>query len=244
MSLIEEIFFSWTRIHGSSSTHRPSSVDVGHEVRRQVALVELHALDPLDVVSRLLPSSTVITPSLPTRSIASARILPISSSLLAAIEPTWAISFLPLTGVERPLRSFDGGVHGLLDAALDRHRIRAGGDVAQALFEDRLGQNGRGRRAVARDVGRLRGHFLHELGAHVFVLALELDFLGHRDAVLGDGRAAEGLLDDDIAAAWAESDLDCACELTDTVAHALASFLVVCDLLDCHVILFRCLELN
>ena len=39
-----------------------------------------------------MASSTVMTPSLPTLSIASAMILPISSSSLAEIVPTWAIS--------------------------------------------------------------------------------------------------------------------------------------------------------
>src|SRR3954463_9196581 len=46
------------------------------------------------------PSSTVITPSLPTLSIASAMILPISASPLAEIEPTCAISLLDLQGFE------------------------------------------------------------------------------------------------------------------------------------------------
>jgi hypothetical protein len=45
------------------------------------------------VVSRLFASSTVITPSLPTFSIASAMILPIVGSLFALIVPTCAISF-------------------------------------------------------------------------------------------------------------------------------------------------------
>ena len=46
---------------------------VGDEVGRQVAPVELHPFDPFDCsVCRLLPSSTVITPSLPTLLIASA----------------------------------------------------------------------------------------------------------------------------------------------------------------------------
>ncbi len=39
---------------------------------------------------RLLPSSTVMTPSLPTLSMASAIILPICSSWLAELVPTWA----------------------------------------------------------------------------------------------------------------------------------------------------------
>src|SRR5258708_1807342 len=52
-------------------------------------------------VSIDLASSTVITPSLPTFSIASAMMLPIVSALLAEIVPTCAI-ILPLPGV--PLR--------------------------------------------------------------------------------------------------------------------------------------------
>ncbi len=50
------------------------------------------------MVSSVLASSTVITPSLPTFSIASAMMLPIVSSLFAEIVPTWAI-ILPLTGL-------------------------------------------------------------------------------------------------------------------------------------------------
>jgi hypothetical protein len=57
------------------------------------------------VVSRPLASSTVMTPSLPTFSMASAMRLPISMSLFAEIEPTWAISFLPAVGTEIALSS-------------------------------------------------------------------------------------------------------------------------------------------
>ena len=56
------------------------------------------------VVSVCLPSSTVITPSLPTFSIASASRLPISMSLLALIAPTWAISSFFETGLAMLLR--------------------------------------------------------------------------------------------------------------------------------------------
>ncbi|CFO06967.1 Uncharacterised protein [Bordetella pertussis] len=42
----------------------------------------------------------MITPSLPTLSIASAMIWPIEASLLAEIEPTWAISLLVVTGLD------------------------------------------------------------------------------------------------------------------------------------------------
>ena len=46
----------------------------------------------------LLASSTVITPSLPTLSIASAIISPMAGSWLAEMVPIWAISFLFLVG--------------------------------------------------------------------------------------------------------------------------------------------------
>ena len=48
-------------------------------------------------VSMVLASSTVITPSLPTLSMASAMVVPMVSSALAEIIPTWAI-MPPLTG--------------------------------------------------------------------------------------------------------------------------------------------------
>ena len=51
-----------------------------------------------------LASSTVMTPSLPTLSIASAMIRPIASSWFAEIVPTWAI-IDPLTGLDILLSS-------------------------------------------------------------------------------------------------------------------------------------------
>src|SRR5437867_3697809 len=51
------------------------------------------------LVSMVLPSSTVMTPSLPTRSMASAMMRPISLSLLAATVATFSMSFFDLTGM-------------------------------------------------------------------------------------------------------------------------------------------------
>src|SRR5712675_1382230 len=56
-------------------------------------------------VSKDFASSTVITPSLPTFFIASARNLPISTSPFAAIVPTWAISSLEVTFFEFFIKS-------------------------------------------------------------------------------------------------------------------------------------------
>src|SRR6266849_3746667 len=56
-------------------------------------------------VSADLDSSTVMTPSLPTFSMASAIRFPMVLSLLAAMEATWAISFLSLVDLDIRLRS-------------------------------------------------------------------------------------------------------------------------------------------
>ena len=141
-----------------------------------------------------------MTPSLPTFSIASASRSPITRSLFALIAPTWAISSLLETFFDMLVELLDRGVDGLLDAAPHGHRIAAGHDVARAFAENRPGQHGRGRRAVAGERRGLVGHLVHELGAHVLERVFQLDFLADGHAVLGDGRAAERLVDDHVAA--------------------------------------------
>ena len=111
-------------------------------------------------------------------------------------------------GLRDLLQLLDHGDDRLVDAALQVHRVHAGGDVLHAFAHDRLGQHGRGGGAVAGDVGGLGSDFLHHLRAHVLELVLQLDFLGDRHAVLGDGRGAEGALEHHVAALGAEGDLD------------------------------------
>ncbi len=153
------------------------------------------------VVSIDLASSTVIVPSLPTLSIASAMISPMVRVPVGRDGRDLG-DLRAVLDLLRDLRELgDDGLDGLVDAALERGRVGAGGDVLQAFFVDGLGENGRGGGAVARDVAGLAGDFAHELGAHVFVRIFELDFLGHGHTVLGDGRAAEFLVEDDVAAA-------------------------------------------
>src|SRR5207244_8231985 len=84
---------------------------------------------------------------------------------------------------------------GLLDAALQGHRVRACGYGLDAFTIDRLRENGRGSGAVAGDVGGLRGDFANPLSAHVFERVFQFDFFGYGDAVLGDGGWTEFLFD-------------------------------------------------
>ena len=153
-------------------------------------------------------SSTVMTPSVPTFSSASAIILPISWSAaeMAATLAIAAGSVLTLFAVL--LDRLDRGLDGLLDAALQHHRVRAGGHVAEALTDHRPREHGGGGGAVTGDVVGLLGDFLDELGADLLERVLEVDLLGDRDAVVGDRGGAPLLLEDDVAALRAEGDAD------------------------------------
>src|SRR5712692_1772295 len=77
--------------------------------------------------SRPLPSSTVITPSFPTLSMASAMILPIASSALAEMAPTWAISLLVVQGFESFFSSSTTAI-----TALSMPRFRSIGFMPEA----------------------------------------------------------------------------------------------------------------
>jgi hypothetical protein len=70
----------------------------------------------------------------------------------------------------------DDGGDGQVDAALQVHRVHAGGNRLGAFADDRLGQNGGGGGAVAGDVVGLGGDFAHHLRAHVLELVLPVRF--------------------------------------------------------------------
>src|SRR4029450_8694543 len=189
-------------------------------------------------VAMLLASSTVITPSLPTFCMASAIIWPTSRSPLAEMVPTWAISALVETFFERFLTSSttastamstprfrsigfmpaatplgpqgprDGAPDPHAGAALQLHRVHAGGDRLGPLAHDRLGQHRRGGGAVAGEIAGLGGHLLDHLGAHVLELIGEFDVFRHRHAILGDARRAERLVEHDVAALGAARHAD------------------------------------
>jgi hypothetical protein len=95
-------------------------------------------------------------------------------------------------------------VHRVLDAAIDRGRIAAAGYVLQAFAVDRVRQQCRRSRAVARDIAGLAGDLFDHLGRAVFVRVLQLDFFGYGDAVFGDVRRTPALVQHGGAAFGAE----------------------------------------
>ena len=161
---------------------------VGHEVRREITLVELHAFDDfergLDGLGFLDGDGAVL------------------ADLVHRVGDDLADGGVPVRRNRGDLLDLflvlhllgdlvevrNGGFNGLADAALNADGVRAGGDELQTFAIDGLGQHGGRGGAVARGVAGFAGDFADHLRAHVFVRVFEFDFLRDGDAVLGHGR--------------------------------------------------------
>ena len=144
---------------------------------------------------------------------------------------------LDLLGVVEQLGG--DGLDGLLDALLQRHRVGAGGDVAQAFADQGLGQHGGRGGAVTGNVVGLLGNFLDELGPDLLVRVLELDFLGDRHTIVGDGGRAPLLLQDDVAAARPQGHPDGVGEDVHPALEPATRFLVESDQLGHEVLILQ-----
>ena len=187
--------------------HGLHALGVGDHVRREVALVELHALGELELepegLALLDVDDAVLADPLD-------RVGDDVADLALARRDRGDPGdvFLARDLLRLLLQILDDRVHGVLDAALDPHGIRAGSDVLQALADNRLGEHRRGRRAVAGDVVGRRGDLLDELCALVLERVLDLDLASDRDTVVRDRRRAELLVEHDVPALRAKGDLD------------------------------------
>ena len=209
------------------------AVGIGDEIRGQVAAVELHALD--DVHGRFEPLGFLDRDD----AVLAHLVHGIGDDLAdvgivvgrdgADLGDHFAGHFAALL-----LEVFDDDRGGFLNPLLDHVGIGAGRDVFQSFGIDGLGQDRSRRGAVAGHVRGLGRDFLDELGAHVFPRVLELDFLGHGDAVLGARGRAEFLVQDDVLAAGAERFLDEVAENIDALEQALPGVVAEYDLF-CHV---------
>ena len=208
---------------------------IGDEIGREVAAVELHALDDVELgleALRLLDRDHALVADL------LHRLGDHLADLAVAIGRDRAD--LGDLGVGRDLFRalldvLDDRLDRHVDAALQVHRVHAGGDRLGALAHDRLGQHGRRGRAVAGEVAGLGGDLLDHLRAHVLELVGKLDLLGDRDAVLGDARRAVGLVEHDIAALGAQRHLDRIGENVDAAEHPLARIGTEFDVFGGHV---------
>src|SRR5256714_105231 len=197
-------------------------VGVGDEVGRDVAAVELHALDDVEFGLERLGFLN--------------RDDALVADLLHGIGQELADFGVAVGGDGADLGDFlvrgdllgvldevgDHGFHSQVDTALQIHRVHAGGNRLGAFTDDRSREHGCGGGAVAGRIRGLGGDFAHHLRAHVLELVVGLDLLGDGDAGLGDARSAERLVGDDVAALGAERDLHRVVEDVDAAQHAVA----------------------
>ena len=96
---------------------------------------------------------------------------------------------------------FDNFADCFLDSTIDGVRVGAGCDIFEAFPVDRLSEYRCGGRAVAGHAAGLGGSFLDHLGAEIFVLVVQVNFVGDGHAVFGDTGRAPALINNCIAAA-------------------------------------------
>src|SRR5690606_996710 len=142
-------------------------VGVVDEVGRQVAAVELHALDDVElVVERLavLDGDHALLADLLHR----LRDDVADLGVRVGGDRTDLGDFLVrAAGLADAGELLGQGVDGPVDAALEVHRVHARGDELHALAHDALGEHGGGGGAVTGVVGGLGSDFLDHLRAHV-----------------------------------------------------------------------------
>ena len=207
---------------------------VGDEVGRDVAAVELHALNDFELgldALRLFDRDDAFV-----------------ADLLHGFRDHFADLDFAVRGDRTDLCGFGrrgdlpcpllqlvhNGTYRTIDAPLEVHRVHASGHRLGALADDRLGENGRRRGAVTSDVARLGRDLAHHLGAHVFELVAEFDLLGDGHPVLADPGSAEALVEHHIAPLWAKCDFHCIGENVHTVQHPLARIAAEPYVLGCH----------
>src|SRR5438067_2029867 len=135
--------------------HHFHPLRIRHEVGREVSSVELHALDDLEgSLDRLgfFDGDDAVLPDL-LHGLGDQ----VADGLVVVRRDRGDLSDLlfVLGGLGHVLQLLDHRVDRLLDPPLQPHRVRAGSHVLETTPEDGLGEDRRGRRAVARDVGGL-----------------------------------------------------------------------------------------
>src|SRR5208337_1537694 len=223
--------------------HRLHALRIGNKVRRQIAAIELHTFDHVQLrlqSLRLFDGDDTILANLlhsfgndfPDGLVVVSRDRSHLRNHFAGDGLGEFVQFT-LDAVAFLVEAAANGDDGLLDAALHRHRIGASSDGLNALAINCLGKNGSRGGAVAGNIRGLRSNFADHLRAHVLDAIWQLNFFRYGDAVFGDGRRTEFLFDDNVAALGAKSDLHSVSQQVDAAENGLSRLFSVNNLL-CH----------
>ena len=190
---------------------------VGHEVRRDVALVEGHAFNVIErglVALGFFHFDHAIGADLVNglgdefahRSV----MIGADGGNLDKVALAGALASALGDGVASDFRC-------IIDATLHSDGVCTSSDVAKATVEDRSGEHGGGSGAVACNIGGLLGNLLHHACAHIGERLGELNFLSDGHAVLGDVGTAPALSDHHVATSGSHGDCDCSGDRVDAL---------------------------
>src|SRR5262245_48786611 len=170
---------------------RPHLVRVGDEVGRDIATVELHAFDHVELGLQRLRLFN--------------RDHAFVADLLHGLGKEVADLGIAVGGDSADLRDLlvrgdflriglqmlDHGIDGEIDTALEIRRVHARRNRLGAFLDDRLRENRSSGGAIAGNIRGLGSDLAHHLRAHVFEFVFQLNFFGDRHTVLGDARSTE-----------------------------------------------------
>ena len=91
-------------------------------------------------------------------------------------------------------------VNCFFDTFFQNHRVSAGSNVAHAFVNHSLCQNGSSGGAVTGNIVGFDGYFFNQLCAHIFKRIFQFDVAGNGYTVIGDGRCAEFLFQNNVTA--------------------------------------------
>ena len=212
------------------------TVGVGDEVRRDVALIELHTLREVEVDAERLAvlngDDTLVTDALHCLGNALAD-GGIGSRVRCNIRNL-------ILGVRIDIGGDFGDVlddvgYGLFDTNLQLHGVRTCGHEPKPIVDHRLGEHGCRRGAVTGDVVGLVRNLFGELGTHVLVGVLELDFFRNSDTIVGYRGRAPLLLQYNVAALGAECRLDGVGKLIYAYLEPTSGFLAELQFFSSHL---------
>src|SRR5215510_11216049 len=141
-------------------------------------------------VSVVLASSTEITPSAPTRSIASATSSPMAGSLWAEIVATWDFSRRLCTGRDIDLMASTAARNPRSSPRFRSIALAPRGDIAQTIGEDSMRQHSRSARSVTDDLAGAFGSLANHLRTEVLFGVRQTDLSGNSHSIIADDRLA------------------------------------------------------
>ena len=215
--------------------NRLKCISIGHEVRRDITLIELHPLHDRQFAFHALAFldfyNTLLADFIN-------RISKYFSNVRVIVRADCRYLgdiFMTLHTDTLVLDKFGNHCRSFANPALNSHRINACRYILQPFVVNSFCKNGRSSRTVTDHIRSLARHLVHHLGANVLKRLGQFDFFTYRHAVLGYLRRTPALVQNYISTRRTKSHLHRRGKLLQTVFQ-LSPGVVIKHHLFCHFI--------